>query len=179
MGTGILDRIILPTQVKNGNSLSTRLHKLAQLQVLKLGSSPNLYKLSHGDLFPSLVPVFFTTPSGVRRSTRIQYRQGPAASIRASHAQRGSGDRQGLVALPATSGREHLSRCAQLKSGPLRTEKTPQPIPPPMGSVRVPAVTCACASQTYPTNIRLYNSSIHWCLFSGISPEARDSTSTC
>src|SRR5216684_7177543 len=53
MGAGILDRVIVPTQVKNGNSLSTRLHKLAHLQVLKLGSSPNLYKLSHGDLLPS------------------------------------------------------------------------------------------------------------------------------
>jgi len=52
MGAGILDGVILPTQVKNGNSLSNRLHKLAYLQVLKLGSSPNLYKLSHGDLLP-------------------------------------------------------------------------------------------------------------------------------
>ena len=67
----------------------------------------------------------------------------------------------------------------QLKLGPRRAQKAPQPIPVPMGSVRAPAVSCACASQTYPTDIRLYNSSIHRCLFSGISPEARDSTSTC
>src|SRR5260370_11668601 len=53
MGAGILDRVVLPTQIKNGNPLSSRLHKLAYLQVLKLSSSPNLYKLSHGDLLPS------------------------------------------------------------------------------------------------------------------------------
>src|ERR1700687_4858984 len=52
MGAGILDLVVLPTQIKNGNPLSSRLHKLAYLQVLKLGSSPNLYKLSHGDLLP-------------------------------------------------------------------------------------------------------------------------------
>src|SRR5712692_6371186 len=52
MWAGILDRVVFPTDVKNGNPLSTRLHKLARFQVLKLGSSPNLYKLSHGDLLP-------------------------------------------------------------------------------------------------------------------------------
>src|SRR5437899_667315 len=60
MGAGILDSVILPTQAKNGNSLATRLHKLAHLQVLKLGSSPNLYKLSHGETsFPG--PALFRT----------------------------------------------------------------------------------------------------------------------
>src|SRR6266851_416109 len=52
MGASILDRVVFPTDVKNGNPLSTRLHKLARFQVLKLGSSPNLYKLSHGNLLP-------------------------------------------------------------------------------------------------------------------------------
>src|SRR5216683_2694628 len=52
MGASILDRVVFPTEVKNGNPLSTRLHQLARFQVLKLGSSPNLYKLSHGDLLP-------------------------------------------------------------------------------------------------------------------------------
>src|SRR5437773_11920326 len=52
MGALILDRVVFPTEVKKGNPLSTRLHKLAHFQVLKLGSSPNLYKLSHGDLLP-------------------------------------------------------------------------------------------------------------------------------
>jgi hypothetical protein len=80
---------------------------------------------------------------------------------------------------PGDPGREHLARWAQLKSGPQRTLKAPPSIPLPMGSVRAPAVACACSSQTYPTNIRLYSSSIHRCLFPGISPEARDSTSTC
>ncbi len=105
---------------------------------------------------------------------------GPAASIPpALHAERGYRRPKSSRPAPGDPGREHLARCAQLKSGPRRTQKTPQPIPLPMGSVRAPAVACACASQIYPTNIRLYNSSIHRCLFSGISPEARDSTSTC
>src|SRR5713101_2666210 len=52
MGTGILDRVVFPAEIKESNPLPTRLHKLAHFQVLKLGSSPNLYKLSHGDLLP-------------------------------------------------------------------------------------------------------------------------------
>src|SRR6516225_8017507 len=66
MGAGILDRVVLPTQIKNGNPFSSHIHKLAYLQVLKLASSPNLYKLSHDDLL-TLVPVFFC--STFRRAT--------------------------------------------------------------------------------------------------------------
>src|SRR5713226_2827818 len=57
MGAGILDRVVFPTQIKKGNPLSTRLHELAHFQVLKLGSSPNLYKLSHATSF--LAPGLF------------------------------------------------------------------------------------------------------------------------
>src|SRR5437879_7215360 len=52
MGARILDRVVFPAKVKNSNPLSTRLHTLAHFQFLKLGSSPNLYKLSHHDLLP-------------------------------------------------------------------------------------------------------------------------------
>src|SRR5712691_9932099 len=72
MGAGILDRIVFPTEVKKGNPLSTRLDELAHFQVLKLGSSPNLYKLSHGDLLP-WSRSFSQLLSGVRCSTQIQF----------------------------------------------------------------------------------------------------------
>jgi hypothetical protein len=50
MGARILDGPVLPTQIENGDPLSSRLHKLPRLQGLEFLSGYNLHKQSHGDL---------------------------------------------------------------------------------------------------------------------------------
>jgi hypothetical protein len=50
MRAGILDGVVAPTQVKNGDALATSLHKLAHLQIIKLGYGSDLNKVSRDNL---------------------------------------------------------------------------------------------------------------------------------
>ena len=91
-----------------------------------------------------------------RRVSQVgtQRRSTASNTTGASRQKRGTGDRKSSCPAPGDPGREHLARCAQLKLGPRRAQKAPQPIPVPMGSVR--ALARACWSSSAPRSCSAY-----------------------